>query len=152
MADPITIGAGIKTGADLLSGFFSHLGGRGQRKRARGEFEDFLQQFQADRQRLLGLEDQDLIDPFAATDFARRRAGEQREGLVSSFNTQGLDISQPLIRGALAESSGKGFQDTLLEFLLRNAQAKFNRRGRTAETLFGSSERQLGATRDLAFG
>lgn len=150
--DPITQGAGIQTGGRLLGDLFGFFGGRGQRKRARGEFEDFFEQFQGDRARLLGLQDENLFDPLLATNFARNQSSRRADELASTFNTQGLDISQPLFKGALAEGSQQSFRDILLRMLIENAQAKFTRRGRTAETLLGSSERQLGATRDLAFG
>ena len=148
---PYVKGAAIKTGGEALGGFFGWLGSRGQRGRAKGEYEDFLRMYGGDRSRMLGMMDEDMFDPTFATQYAQRGASKHYDQLLSSFDTQGMDISQPLAKGALMEGSGERFQDMLMQMLRANMEAKYSRRGATASALAGGSSAQLGGARSAYF-
>lgn len=155
MIDPGTatlLGAGVKTGGEALGGFFGWLGSRGRRGRAKGEYEDFLRQYGGDRSRMLGMMGEDMFDPTFATQYAQRGASKYYDQLLSSFDTEGMDISQPQAKGALMEGSGQNLQDMLMELYMMNAQAKHGRRGETSRFLAGQSGSQLGGARSAYYG
>ena len=145
--DPLTAGALIKTGGDVLGAGFGYLGGRGRRREAKDEYTQFRDMFQTDRDRMLGIMDDDLFDPLSMTQYAQRGLSMEFDQLLPKLNTELGGISSSQAKGALMAGSGRRFQDMFLEMLMKNKEARYARRGRTSEVLAGQSGGQLSQTR-----